>query len=95
MRHWILFLFLLGSFVSCKPDPVLTTGERIAQTIQAQVGPASRLQVTAFGNGVVSTDTALRIDGALIQVGQSYYNLAQLVRYTYNSQQGILTLYFP
>lgn len=89
----MLALWLLLA-VSCKPDAVLTSGEKAAQDIQNTVGSYSKIEVNAQSTGNSNTDTALRINGQFIQVGTTNYNLNQLVWYSYYKPSSVLTLRF-
>lgn len=81
--------------ISCKPDAVLTSGEKAAQDIQNTVGSYSQIEVRAQSTGNSDTDTALRISGQFIQVGRTNYNLNQLLWYSYYKPNSTLTLRFP
>ena len=65
--------------ISCKPDAVLSSGEKAAQDIQNTVGSYTKIQVYAQSTGNSDSDTALRINGQFVQVGPTNYNLNQLV----------------
>lgn len=95
MRYLLTIILSLVLLVGCKKDEILTSGEKVAQEIQAKVGSSTKVQVIAHTPAGTETDNTFHINGQFIQVGNSNYNLDQLISYRYDSQYFILNLYFP
>lgn len=92
MRSLLALLLSLTLLTACKKEEVLTSGEKVAQDIQARVGSSTRVQVIAHTSSGTETDSSLQINGQFIRVGNSNYNLSQLISYRYDGQNLILNL---